>query len=267
MKIKQVFVVFIASIVFWGVASASLQYDQVITAIFGAGNPNTGWTVSSDQGVTVALRAKNRENGSTANINGVYSEPAGFLPGNTRAKWNFEWSVDSGLVNLDNYDVYLAIDNDPSVGINYTVVNTALIPDNSFGNSLTLNGQGVEGPWATYAPVYSIVQQSHNLTFYPSLGFDPNANATYEFELFVVPAGADPNDEPVASVEITVVVGSGGQTVQDLIDAIGQDFEGTHGEYVAEVTALLKDLHEDGVIDKAERKQLHVAAAKSDIGK
>lgn len=268
LKIQTLLIALSASLAMPDPASAAVLYNQNVIAIFGAGNPNTGWATDSNNGLVLGLRAKNRETGSTANVNGVYAEPAGYqAPALTRARWNFEWSVDSGGVSLDNYEVYVSIDNDPSVGISENVVPMADIPDNSFGNSTTANSAGVEGLWATLAPANSVAQQSHNITFYPSLGFDPNANATYEFEVYAVAAGDGPDGEKLASVSITVVVGTGGQTVQQLIDAIGAGWTGTHGQYVVEVDALLDSLYDDGVINKKERKQYHVAAAQSSIGK
>ncbi len=246
--------------------SATAQsYDQSIVAIFGSGNPNTGWTVDTDNGITLALRAKNRETASTSNTLGVYAEPAGLqAPNFNRARWNFEFSVSN--LDLDGKDYYVALDNDPSVGINFNPIDISLIPDNSFGIVGTANGAGVEGLWSTLAPSNTIVQQSHNIVFYPTLGFDPNANATYEIELYAVESGAGPDGDRLVSVAITVVVGTGGKTVSELIGDIGLNFEGNHGEYVVAVDNLLEDLYNDGVINKSQKKNLHVAAAQSGIG-
>ncbi len=239
-------------------------YNANITAIFGSGNPDTGWATDSGSDITLALRAKNRETASTANTAGVYSEPVGLqAPNNNRARWNWEFSINSGAVTLDTYDYYVGIDSDPSVGINHLVVNALTFwNDSSFGNDATLNGQGVEGTAAVYAGTYNIVQQSQNIVFY---GQDPNANATYDYVLYAVEKNAGPDGEKLASVNITVVVGSGGATIPDLVNGCAAG-AATHGDYVSCVTDLAKYLNKGGVISNKERGALVSTAAKSSIG-
>src|SRR5687768_13908422 len=128
---------------------AAVAYDQNIIAIFGSGNPDTGWTTDTDNGIVLALRGKDRVTGSTANNSGVYGPYATGVvgsPPSVRATWNWEFSINSGQVNLSTYDYYVGIDTDRSQCINYTVVDamTNWI-DNSYGNNATANGQGVEG--------------------------------------------------------------------------------------------------------------------------
>jgi hypothetical protein len=245
--------------------AAAQGFDQNIVAIFGSGNPDTGWTTDVDNGITLALRAKNRETASTANVEGVYAEPAGYqAPNNNRARWNWEFSVDSGAVNLNTYDYYLGVDADPSVNIQYTVVDAlAYFADDSYGNSTTLNGQGVEGTAATYASLFSIAQQSQNLVFW---GQNPNLNATYDYKLYAVAKNAGPNGAELASVSITVTVGSGGATVQQLIDSLGVGAT-NHGDYVSAVNNLLKELYDVGVLNTKQKQTYLTAAAKSSVGK
>lgn len=70
---------FLASFVV-GLVVLGQSYNQSITAIFGSGNPDTGWTVNQAGNVMLALRAKNRVTASTFNEDGVYPEPAGLVP-------------------------------------------------------------------------------------------------------------------------------------------------------------------------------------------
>lgn len=193
---------------------AAVAYNQSIVAIFGSGNPDTGWTADTANGITVALRGKDRINSSTANINGVYGPYAtGLDPGATspRATWNWEFSINSGSVPLNTYDYYVAIDSDRSQCINYTVVDALTNwTDNSYGFNTTANGQGVEGtsgPPNDYAATYTIAQQSQNLVF---VGGNPSLPGTYNYELYAVEKGDGPSGVRLASVGITVVVGSGG---------------------------------------------------------
>jgi hypothetical protein len=219
--------------------------------------------VDTDSGITLALRAKNRETASTTNVNGVYSEPVGYqAPNNNRARWNWEFSIDSGDVNLDAYDYYIVVDQDPSVGISNTVV-SGLFPDNSYGNDTTLNGQGVEAGGLANAGLYNISQNSQNIVF---SGGNPTLNATYDYELYAVEKGAGPDGDKLASVSITVVVGSGGSTVPQLIAALPVEGE-NHGQYVNRAKDLAEYLYEGGMINKKQKQQIITDAAKSDIGK
>lgn len=194
----------------------AVSYDQNITAIFGSGNPNTGWTTDAGigSGIVLGLRAKNRTTGDTSNVNGVYSyatAPA------TRGLWNYEFSINSGTPNLDAYDFYLAVDGDSSQGISYTTVNPlSYWLDNSYGNNGTLQGQGVEGTDAL-ASANNLAQNSQNITFgdYPGGAQTLFPNATYNYNLFAVTRGAGVDGSRLADVSITVVVGQGGSAVPD----------------------------------------------------
>src|SRR5206468_6900736 len=65
----------------------ALDYNENITAIFGTGNPDTGWTADTENGLTLALRAKDRVTGSTSNLSGVYSFAT--AAAGSRASWNY----------------------------------------------------------------------------------------------------------------------------------------------------------------------------------
>src|SRR5688500_4035869 len=80
----------------------ALSFDETITAIFGSGNPNTGWTTEQNaDGITLALRGKHRVTADTTNVEGTYSFPTGLQePNNNRALWNWEFSINSGAVSL-----------------------------------------------------------------------------------------------------------------------------------------------------------------------
>ncbi len=265
MKTKPLIAALVASCLIAPIASAE-SYDQTVTAIFGSGNPDTGWTTGTgENGITLALRAKNRETASTANVSGTYYEPSGFqAPANNRARWNWEFSVDSGSVTLDQYDYYIGIDLDTSVGVSHQIVEVLTAwNDNSYGTAATLNGQGVEGPAATLAGTNTVAQQSQNLVFW---GQDPTVNATYEYEVYAVAKGAGYAGEKLASTTITVIVGSGGTSVNDLVAQLAADAT-SHGDYVSAVNALTRYLVAGGVINKKEATALTVAAAKSSVGK
>ncbi len=213
-------------------ASGAVAYNVNITAIFGGGNPDTGWTTGTGSGITLGLRGKNRDTGATPQPTtlGVYEFATGVAANPTKAKWQWEFSINSGAGNLSaHFDYYVRIDLDPSQCVNYFVAN-ALVDwtDNAYGNDLTPNGAGVNGTPATSAALAAannIAQQSQNVVFPPTLG-NPLLNATYNYELYAVAKGAGPGGAKVASVSITVVVGTGGAVcdtdgdgIPDAIDA------------------------------------------------
>jgi hypothetical protein len=194
-------------------AWAAVLYNQNITAIFGSGNPDTGWTADTSNGIQLALRGKSRVDGSTTNATGVYSFPVG-AP--TKGAWNYEFSINSDVTNginpLSTYDYYISVDNDPSQCIRYSTVNALNYwQDSSYGNNSTANGTGVEGPASALAATNNVAQNSENITFgdYPG-GAQPLGDATYNYELYAVEKGAGPNGARLASVGITVKVGNGG---------------------------------------------------------
>ncbi len=117
------------------------QYNQNRTAIFGTGNPNTGWTVSNPFGnIEVALRAKG-PTGNTSNINGLYIFALG-----TDANLEFSLNSDTTAANaikLTTYTWVLSLDMDPTAGVSYTIYDP-LTFDNSYGDNSTANGAGVE---------------------------------------------------------------------------------------------------------------------------
>ncbi len=207
-------------------ASASapaLDYNQTITAIFGSGNPDTGWTTGAGGGIELGLRAKNRDDGSTPNVDGVYSFATGYSVNNpARALWNFEFSINVGAQMFSMYDFYLAIDTDAGAGVNYvsSLINplTAL-DDNSFGRFVpshlaTGNGLGVEVSLASaLVEGYTVAQNSLNIAF---LGGNPDAAGIYDYRLFAVSKlnPDDVNNSPLPS--------SGGNTFIDSLPSATQ---------------------------------------------
>lgn len=206
----------------------AVTYNDTITAIFGGGNPATGWTSDSGSGITLALRAKNRTTGDTSNVNGVYSY-ADAPP--TRGRWNYEFSINSGTATLSAYDYYLSVDQDPSQGISYsTIAPLSHWVDNSFGTAGTGQGAGVEPTnllpgdpagfalaLTTYPTLYTIAQNSQNITFgdYPGGALPLAADATYSYELYAVTKGAGASGTKLVDTTITVVVGKGGAAVPE----------------------------------------------------
>lgn len=196
----------------------AVTYNDNITAIFGGGNPDTGWTSQTGDGATgneikLALRGKNRDTGATPQPTtlGTYEFATGGAANPLYAKWNYEFSIDSGALNLDQYDYFLSVDLDPSAGVSYVTFDPlAAYNDNEYGNSGTLNGDGVPGTSALAAS-NPITQNSQNIRWLGLTFLD----ATYNYELFAVERGAGVGGDRIADVGVTVVVGKGGAAVPD----------------------------------------------------
>ncbi len=207
-------------------AQAALVHDQNVTnnVIMGTGITNGGFTVETAGGVEVGLRARERYDLATnsptnvtgSNGNGTFNQNAGEPPGFTasnRARWNFDWSINTGTANVNAFTYRLGMDFDAGFGVNYLTFDLINLPfaDHSFGNNGTAQSAGVEAiNAATYAGLVSsnnLVQNSWNYDFFDggAFTFDPNANGNYSIFLEVIGA----NGLPVARSNIEVIVGIG----------------------------------------------------------
>jgi len=107
-------------------AWAVTTYGDIATpgVYFGTGNSNGNWTISTESGVELALRAKNRQTLATIDgSSGTYFAETGLCltcTGAPKAMWSYEFSVNSG--NVSGLTYRLGIDHDPSAAINYAVV-------------------------------------------------------------------------------------------------------------------------------------------------
>lgn len=213
-------------------APAAFAADTNITAIFGGGNPDTGWTAVTSNNIQLGLRAKGRNLTPYAGTvpsdgNGTYTFATQI---GIRGPFNYEFSINAdkgglGGLSLLSYDFYIAVDHDSSQGISYSLANplTQWL-DNSFGNNSTTNGNGVEpvtlADVGSFPALFTIAQNSQNITFggatgYPGGPIPLEANATYTYELFAVASGAGADGARLASTSMTVVIGAGGAAVPD----------------------------------------------------
>ncbi|HWB04590.1 MAG TPA: hypothetical protein VG796_16295 [Verrucomicrobiales bacterium] len=200
--------------------AATTTFNDTITAIYGGGNPNGGWTSVTEGNLEIALRGKNRDTGATTNDGaGTYSFPTGFAVNPARALWQFEYSMNSdadggAVTNLSSYRFVLSFDTDPSLNQAWSTLDLSLIPDNSFGTSATANGAGAEGLWSALAGSNTVAQNSQNMVFFP--GFpSPNANGTYDFKLTAYSSTDTAGTTPLADVGMRVEVGAGGAALPD----------------------------------------------------
>ena len=222
-------------------ANAAPVYDANVTnnVIMGSGIANGGFTVNTGGGVEVALRAHERHdlvtnlpsNVTGSNGNGTYNQNAGEPPGfpgatQNRARWNFDWSINTGAASVGRYTYRLGMDFDAGVGTNFQIFDpiNLLCADHSFGNNSTLQSAGTEvagaasnsacagafaaSDTAQYATLLSnnLVQNSWNLDFFDNMAFpfDPTVNGTYSFFLEAISAQG-----LVTRTDIDVIVGTG----------------------------------------------------------
>lgn len=157
-----------------GAAQAATSYGNLAApgVYFGTGGVTDGnWNISTDNGIELALRAKNREtfallDGST----GTYFAETGLCStctGVPKAMWSYEFSVNSG--NLFGLSYRLGIDNDPSAAVNYTWVDPSTYWSD---NAIAPN------PYIGF-------QNSQNVAFadVPGGPFDVNASGNYSIAL------------------------------------------------------------------------------------
>ncbi len=224
-----------ASTVILGITGPAnaLSFDQDVTpdVIFGSGNANGFFTVDTNDGVELGLRAKIPFVGTlNSNGDGTYSYSLAETDHDTNPatarRWNFDWTVNtdttstSGL-KIDGLTYLLGIDFDPSQGTDFLefdpITPTVPVPfyDHSIGNNSTPNGGGVEaGDAVTYANLIAnnnVLQQSWRhafFPFHPSLTYDPDIDGTYDIFLTAFDGG-----DQVASTQIQVIIGAGGAPI------------------------------------------------------
>jgi len=149
----------------------------------GNGNPVTGFRTVRDEdvGLEMALKAKDRTNGTSTGTGNVYQVDAGTVGSGsgTRAKWAIDFSLAgdtdrNGTGVLDNYIFKLLIDVDPTAATRFvTLDEIAGIADNNFHN-VPGSGQVLNAP----ADAAFVQQNSTNLAFFASQFNDPATAAT-----------------------------------------------------------------------------------------
>ncbi len=204
---------------------AVVTYNDTVTAIFGSGNPNGGWVTSHEAtpNLSLSLRAKDYNNGSTPNNGaGTYTFLAGTSVLPNLARWNYEFSINAdpalgGSQKLNAYDFYLSALSPvpPVLGVFNPLT---ILNDNSYGNSSTLNGQGLVGTAATYAAISTIAQNSENIFF---TGLNANATGDYVFALFATQVGAGINGARIAQADMTVHIVAVPEPTTAALGAIG----------------------------------------------
>jgi hypothetical protein len=204
-------------------AQASVLYDQDITpnVIYGTGNSNGDWAVSTENNVEAALRSHLRYVGTTGIQAGsnIYNQPTGaYTDGN--ARWNVDFSVYVSSGDLTGVTTFLSMDIDPSEAVDYVTIPISAISDNEVGTVTTAQSGGTVLASGASLAGYTVIQNSWNLGFLANyleslgidIGFDPTADATYDFTLSVY--GAEKGDL-LTSVSIQVIVGDGGAAVPE----------------------------------------------------
>jgi hypothetical protein len=139
------------------------------------GVTNGNFTISTDNGVELALRAKNRETFALLDgSSGTYYADLGLCAtctGVPKALWSYEFSVNSGAITGLTYR--LGIDHDPSAATSYAFVNpetywtdNALAPSPFIGFQNSQNVRFGDTPGGIFdvnqAGLYSITLEAWN---------------------------------------------------------------------------------------------------------
>jgi PEP-CTERM motif len=209
-------------------ANAAPVFDQNVTnnVITGTGINNGGFTVNTVGDVEIGLRARERYPNPNQNTNsngdGTYNHATGGYFS------NFDWSINTGSVNISQYTYLIGIDYNPGFGTSFNTFDMIngvnpnpaagglALWDHSFGTNATAQSAGVEATGATLAVALAdynllessnnLVQNSWNLAFFSGgpFAYDPNANGNYSIFLEVYRAGT-----LVGRTDIEVIVGTG----------------------------------------------------------
>jgi hypothetical protein len=194
----------------------------------GSGNQGVqgGWTVDTNNGIEIGLRAKYRQVNSVIDTpNNVYGVAPG-LQDATHALWNYEFSIDlrpAGVGTLMISDILnstLTVTDLNTLATN-TVLLSALAGDYSgFGTAGGTTGANrideSPGTIAAFLAGWG-AQNSENPMFgnFPLSGFDPNAGHTYEFNLKVIQGTSllasntidvQVAPEPTAAIPVGIIV-------------------------------------------------------------
>lgn len=221
----------LAAVAFASTAHAGPVFDANLQhgVIFGSGNGNGGFTVDSNNGLELAMRAKLRHDATgqpqdifNSNGNGTYSFAAGVAPtqsGQT-AVWSVEWSINtntSGTTGqqLNDYTYAFGFDTDPSLGTNYTIVDLINIPfaDHALGINSTMQQAGGNkatsaADYATKINTLNVAQNSQKAHWLLGAGFNPTVNGNYNFYL----AAFNNDGTQVGRTDMQVIVGTGAGT-------------------------------------------------------
>lgn len=225
-------------------ANATIAYDANVTSnvIMGNGIGNGGFTVDTNRGIELGLRARERyptpNNDTNSNGAGTYNHATGgFGNGGTLAAWNFDWSINTNPTgtqtnpaNVNAFTYRLGMDYDAGLGTNFQVFDPIndvnpnpnagglALWDHSFGTNATQQSQGVEATGGTLALAladYNLLESSNNLVqnswnydFFDSITFpfDPTVDGTYTIYLAAMSGQTE-----FARTSINVIVGKGAQ--------------------------------------------------------
>lgn len=196
-------------------AMAGVSYDASLASpgwYNGTGNPNGGFTVDTENGVEVGLRAKLRQSPSVIDSpSNVYLVPAGPQPSSpTHAAWNYEFSINLSGAGLTLNDI--AAKTTLTITDLTTSATATVNPLTYWGDN---SGYGTSGKDQPAVGTDFGVQNSENAAFldFPLAGsYNEFAPDTYQFTLNVVNnAGAtlasDTIDVSVAPLPSSLLAG------------------------------------------------------------
>ncbi|MGH7951702.1 MAG: hypothetical protein ACREFE_07255 [Limisphaerales bacterium] len=144
-------------------AEASIAYDQTLSFIAGTGNSTGGWTVATDNGLALSLRAQYNNTTSPLPSDLTPNNGAGTFTFGTGtpslAVWDFWFDVNPGSTSTTGDFFILTVTS--SLG-GTTSIPVGIIPDNAHNGTEFQNAEDIG---------------------FSFIGYDPSQIATYNFTL------------------------------------------------------------------------------------
>jgi hypothetical protein len=195
-------------------AAAPILYDQSLGGAGfynGSGNPDGGFTVTTENGVRIGMRAKHRQDPNVIHTpNDVYQVQPGPQSGSVtnRAWWNYEWDIDLSAAGLVLDDIFpystLTVEN-----LTKGLANTVAFPYWADNATYGPTGELLNGPSGTQwgmqnsqNPVFGDFPLSF---FYTGQPFNMNDEDYYRFTINV----RNDQQQLLNSLKMDVQIGDG----------------------------------------------------------
>ena len=188
-----------------GAQAATVLYDQSVNLpspgwFDGSGNPNGGFTVATDNGITTAQRVKLRQDPNVINSsNGVYNVPTGLQTSPVdssppHAAWNYEFDIGCNSGTCPGGSIAALLGFSTMTVTDITSGHSSTVSMLNWLDDSTWNGSA---KGSLIDPTAFIAQNSENPIFssFPLVGFyDVNAPDVYQFTINVKDATGDTLD-------------------------------------------------------------------------